>query len=489
MMKVKLASLLAGWLEAPLLESLNISLDDLVIDSRQVKPGCVFVAVLGTLSDGRIYIDKAIANGAVAVLAQTQSKQQDGNIERRDGVPVIYRYSLKADLATLAHRCFGPLPEYIVGVTGTNGKSTTTHLLASLANQHKISAAVMGTLGNGRPGQLHGALNTTADIFTIYRTLSQFAAEGIQLVAMEVSSHGLDQGRVAGIDFRAAIFTNLTRDHLDYHGTMQAYGQAKERLFDMTDSQVQLVNCDDPFGLELLARHPHAISYGQDVNSDWRAKIVAMTPKGVRINVSYRGECSQLAVPLLGEFNVSNLLAAVSCLDELGLVAFSQLTDCDQLQTVPGRMELFNGSSQVVVDYAHTSDALAKALQGLRSHCQGKLYCIFGCGGDRDSGKRPLMAQAAEQYADVVIVTNDNPRTETPEHIAKDICRGFSNSFSYSVILDRRTAIKTALEQAGHEDMILVAGKGHEDYQIIGHDKLPYDERSFVAQAVKECIC
>ncbi|CAG9297972.1 UDP-N-acetylmuramoylalanyl-D-glutamate--2,6-diaminopimelate ligase [Celerinatantimonas diazotrophica] len=488
-MKVKLASLLAGWLDIPLPESVNISLDDLVIDSRQVKPGCVFVAVLGTLSDGRLYIDKAIANGAVGVLAQTLSPEQDGTIEQRNGVPVIYCYGLKMQLATLAKCCFGPLPEYVIGVTGTNGKSTTTHLLASLANQHNIPAALMGTLGNGRPGQLHRALNTTADIFTIYRTLSQFAAQGIQLVAMEVSSHGLDQGRVAGIDFKAAIFTNLTRDHLDYHGTMQAYGQAKEQLFDLTDSQVQLVNCDDPFGLELLARHPHAVSYGQNVNSDWQAEIVAMTPQGVQISVYHGEECYALDVPLLGEFNVSNLLAAASCLDELGLVAFSQLTDCDQLKTVPGRMELFNGCSQAVVDYAHTPDALAKALQGLRSHCQGKLYCIFGCGGDRDSGKRPLMAQAAEHYADVVIVTNDNPRTEPAEQIAQDICRGFSDSFPYSVILDRRTAIKTALEQAGHEDMVLVAGKGHEDYQIIGHDKFPYDERSFVAQAVKECLC
>ncbi|MFM2478037.1 UDP-N-acetylmuramoyl-L-alanyl-D-glutamate--2,6-diaminopimelate ligase [Celerinatantimonas sp. MCCC 1A17872] len=489
MMKVKLAALLAGWLDVPLPDALNVSVDDLVIDSRQVKPGCLFVAVVGTLSDGRLYIDKAIARGAVAILAQAQSLEQDGQIESRNGVPIVYRHSLKADLATLAKRCFGPLPEYIVGVTGTNGKSTTTHLLASLANQHNIQAAVMGTLGNGRPGELHGALNTTADILTSYRTLSEFAGAGIQLVAMEVSSHGLDQGRVAGIAFKAAIFTNLTRDHLDYHGTMQAYGQAKERLFEMTDSQVQLVNSDDEFGLELLARHPHAKSFGLNANADWHAQIEAMTPKGVSISVHHHNEQVALDVPLLGEFNVSNLLAAVSCLDELGLVALNQLTDCDKLQTVPGRMELFSGSSQVVVDYAHTPDALAKALQGLRSHCQGKLYCIFGCGGDRDRGKRPLMAQAAEQYADVVIVTNDNPRTEVPEQIAQDICSGFSDSFSYRVILDRRTAIKMALEQAGHQDMILVAGKGHEDYQIIGHDKLAYDERSFVAQAVKECLC
>ncbi|MFM2484818.1 UDP-N-acetylmuramoyl-L-alanyl-D-glutamate--2,6-diaminopimelate ligase [Celerinatantimonas yamalensis] len=488
-MKVKLAQLIAGWLHQPLPETFNVDISDLFIDSRAVIPNSVFIAIVGATSDGRDYIQKALCQGAAVVLSQVDDKAQHGQIERRDGAVIIHFYGLKEALATLAQRCYRQLPRHIIGVTGTNGKSTVTHLLASLAELNHIPAAVMGTLGQGRPGELHGALNTTADIFSVYRILNQFALSGIELVAMEVSSHGLVQGRVAGVPFTGAVFTNLTRDHLDYHHTMQAYGEAKAQLMAMTTRGVQIINADDAFGQQLLERYPNAKSYALECQADWQASVIAMTESGCQIRVHHHDQQWPIEVPLLGQFNVSNLLAAIACLDELGLVSDASLGDCLALKAVPGRMELFCGRTQVVVDYAHTPDALAKALQGVRSHCSGKLICIFGCGGDRDRGKRPLMAQAAENYADQVIVTNDNPRSEDPSLIADDICQGFEHRQSVSIILDRRSAIQAALAQAQKQDMILVAGKGHEDYQIIGQQRLAYDERAVVAQLLAEASC
>lgn len=489
MKKVNLTQLIAGWFETIHHSLPTQTVSDLFIDSRQVIPGSVFVAIPGHVSDGRDFIAQAIANGTLAVLCEAEASFVGDPIHFIDGVPVIHIPQLSQHLATLAQRVYSHHPPHIVGVTGTNGKSTVTHLIATLAQQHGYESAVMGTLGNGRTGQLTGALNTTGDIFSIHRQLAQFAHEGIDLVAMEVSSHGLDQGRVAGVAFDATLFTNLTRDHLDYHGSMEAYGAAKARLFELNASQIRIINRDDRFGQQLLARYPQAISFGLNEGADWRAKITAMTPNGCDVEVIHAAQTWPVSVPLLGQFNVSNLLAALACLHELKLAPIESLTQtCSELTAVPGRMELFSGRAQVVVDYAHTPDALTKALQGLREHCSGQLFCIFGCGGDRDRGKRPLMAQAAT-CADHIIVTNDNPRSEEPQRIADDICAGFAPTVTYDVVLDRQQAIQYALAQAKAEDMILVAGKGHEDYQIIGQQRVTYDERAHVAKLVKEDIC
>ncbi|MFM2483145.1 UDP-N-acetylmuramoyl-L-alanyl-D-glutamate--2,6-diaminopimelate ligase [Celerinatantimonas sp. YJH-8] len=489
-MKAKLSQLMTDWFSADLAEDAQrIEIRSIVIDSRQVTSDALFVAIQGIASDGRRYIEAAIHAGASAVLAETEDEHEHGSLRWSQHVPVIYCYDLKDRLAQLARRYYVDLPRYIVGVTGTNGKSTTTHLIASLAQLSGIQSAVMGTLGNGRLGQLSGAINTTADIFTIYRQLHEFATQGIELVAMEVSSHGLAQGRVDGIPFSAAVFTNLTRDHLDYHGTMEAYGAAKARLFEMTRNRVQVINRDDPFGQQLLRQYAGAISYSLESDADWTAHLLALMPTGSEIEIHGPASTQTLQIPLLGRFNISNTLAAVSCLDGLALLTPSMLQLCQQLHNVPGRMELFTGNTQVVVDYAHTPDALAKALQGVREHCKGQLICIFGCGGDRDRGKRPLMAAAAEQNADWVIVTNDNPRTESPEAIVADILPGFNDLKAVRIQLDRQQALKDALSLAGETDMILLAGKGHEDYQIIGHEKRPYDERRIVQQLLEAQLC
>lgn len=490
-MKVKLTQFVDGLF--PTDERLAVSsvaVDQMTLDSRAIGRGDLFVAIKGSASDGRDYIEQAILSGAAAVLAESDhSTPKDGSVCWQGNVPVLYLQNLKAQLATLASRRYQQLPQYIIGVTGTNGKSTTTHLIASLAQLGGIDAAVMGTLGNGRPGQLLPAINTTADILTIYRQLSEFAQSGVQLVAMEVSSHGLDQGRVAGIPFSAGVFTNLTRDHLDYHGSMEAYGEAKAILLAMTEKAVQVVNRDDAFGQTLLTRYPQALSFSVGDKADWSASIQAQLPTGFELQLEGPAQAIALTLPLLGQFNVSNALAAIACLDGLKLLRPEMLERSRELRNVPGRMELFSGRAQVVVDYAHTPDALAKALQGLREHCNGRLFCIFGCGGDRDHGKRPLMAQAAERYADKVIITNDNPRTEDPQTIVDEICAGLTQPAVAEVILDRQQALQSALEQVTAQDMILLAGKGHEDYQIIGREKRPYDERRIVSQLVEETLC
>ncbi|CAG8998696.1 MAG: UDP-N-acetylmuramoyl-L-alanyl-D-glutamate--2, 6-diaminopimelate ligase [Candidatus Celerinatantimonas neptuna] len=490
-MKVRLEQLLSGWFESQSDMDLQIEINNLFIDSRAVLPGSLFVAIKGHQSDGRRYIEQAIINGAVAVLKESDSKESDGTFEYRQGVLIIDCFQLSYHLAELAHGAYPDLPNTIIGVTGTNGKSTVTHLIASLAIQKRIPSAVMGTLGNGQPGQLHGALNTTADILTIYRQLSEFAEQGIELVAMEVSSHGLDQKRVAGIPFKAAVFTNLTRDHLDYHGTMEAYAQAKAKLFNMTKDGVLIANFDDPFGVELQYRYPKTVGYALDHKACWQAHSLLMNEQGCDVQISSPLVNHFVRIPLLGRFNISNVLAALACLVELKLLSEGDFALCQNLQSVPGRMELFTDDRycQVVVDYAHTPDALAKALQGIREHCSGRLFCIFGCGGDRDKGKRPLMAQAAQDYADRVIVTNDNPRTEDPQSIVADIFKGFENPSEVTVVLERKEALIQVLRQANRNDMVLLAGKGHEDYQIIGHEKRHYDERSVVTQVLTEGVC
>lgn len=490
-MKVKLAQLLSGWFSNQPEIDLQVEINNLFIDSREVQSGSLFVAIRGFHSDGRHYIEQAITNGAVAVLQESDSKATDGFLEFRHGVLIVSCFQLSSRLTALAHRAYPNLPKTIIGVTGTNGKSTVTHLMASLAIQKGIPSVVMGTLGNGQPGQLHGALNTTADILTIYRQLSEFAEQGTELVAMEVSSHGLDQNRVAGIPFKAAVFTNLTRDHLDYHGTMQAYAQAKAKLFEMAKDGVLIANLDDPFGEELKQHYPQSVGYALDHKAQWQAHSLMMNEKGCDVQITSSAINQSVCIPLLGRFNVSNVLAALACLVELKLLNEDDLSLCQNLQAVPGRMELFTDDRycQVVVDYAHTPDALAKALQGIREHCTGQLFCIFGCGGDRDRGKRPLMAQAAQDYADRVIVTNDNPRTEDPQSIVADICEGFKYPSEVCVVFDRRDALIRVLRQANPNDMVLLAGKGHEDYQIIGHEKRHYDERSVVTQVLTEGVC
>ncbi|MGY5452095.1 UDP-N-acetylmuramoyl-L-alanyl-D-glutamate--2,6-diaminopimelate ligase [Agarivorans sp. MS3-6] len=486
-MKPDLSSLLAKFAIsiAP-----DLSFNELTLNSREVLTGDIFVAVKGHQVDGRNYIDSAIDNGAVAVILDADEEKHHGHIDWQNKVPCIHFWRLNKQLSQLASAAYFPTgnPLTIVGVTGTNGKSTVTHYIANLANLSGMRASVMGTLGNGKPGELQATENTTADAITIQRQLSEMHQQGYQLVAMEISSHGLVQQRVASVPFKVAIFTNLSRDHLDYHGTMAEYGRAKQALFDWPSLQCRLINADDSFGKQLLEHYPTAEALSlEDSRAQWQIGDLAFTEQGASgyiVSPEASHEKVLFTSPLLGRFNAENLLCAVACLSHLGVELSSLVELLPKLNAVPGRMELFAGKCSVVVDYAHTPDALDKALSALRQHCRGALICIFGCGGDRDRGKRPLMAQVAELHADRVIVTDDNPRFENALSIVEDILLGFSKPEAVTVIHQRADAIAHAITHCGAKDIILVAGKGHEDYQIIGAESLDYDERVVVRDLV-----
>ena len=467
-----------------------LPLTDIQLDSRRVGPGSLFVAIRGHQMDGRRFIEQAVAQGATAVLFE-----EDGEfVAPATSIPCFGLKDLPARLSELAGHFYDHPAQklQLVGITGTNGKSTTALLVANWRTLLGGKAGVMGTIGNGLFGNLIEAENTTGSAVQVQANLAALQQQGADLVAMEVSSHGLVQHRVAALPFSAAVFTNLSRDHLDYHGTMEAYGAAKEELLKLVDEPCAVINADDRLGRQWLAAYPGAVAFGVHgpIENHAGRQLTAQDPHfhqqgfDTRINSSWGN--GVLSAPLLGRFNVSNVLAAMGAMLVLGYDFDALLASAPKLQPVTGRMECFGGGKAplAVVDYAHTPDALEKALQALRVHCEGRLWCLVGCGGDRDRGKRPMMAAMAEQHADCVILTDDNPRTEAPEQIMADMVAGLRDPGLVQIEHDRVKAIALALSQASKQDIILVAGKGHEDYQIIGTDKRHYSDRETVAAAL-----
>lgn len=459
----------------------------LAIDSRSVKPGDLFLALPGETVDGRKFIDSAIAAGAAAVAYESG----DGFQARDVTVPAIGVANLRAVLGTIASRFYdAPSKKLIViGVTGTNGKTTCTQLLAQALDRAPRRCAVIGTIGSGFPGTLNESLHTTPDAPAVHRLLREFLGAGAGFVSMEVSSHALDQGRVNDVAFDLAVFTNLTRDHLDYHGDMQRYGAAKASLFEVPGLKHAVINRDDEFGralLEKLKGRVTTLSYGLE-GGDVTVRSIAPTPGGLALHVvTPKGE-AKFEAPLFGRFNAYNLLAVLATLLLLDLPLADAIERLRHARPVAGRAERFGGHGGrplVIVDYAHTPDALEKILASLREHTRGKLVCVFGCGGDRDRGKRPLMGALAERLADEVIVTDDNPRSEAPERIIEDIRVGMQHA--PQVIRDRAQAIAAAIANTGADDVVLVAGKGHEDYQQIGSTRLPYSDRVAVRKILGE---
>ncbi len=460
----------------------------LSLDSRDISPGCVFVAVPGHKVDGRQYIAAAFANGANAAIVHTDSPELHGQVSHEGGLQVFF-FQLSRQLSALSAQVYhlGVERCKIIGVTGTNGKTSVTQLIAQLCESMACRSAVMGTLGNGIWGQLVDSGNTTADPITVMRQLHEFNRQGAQVCAMEVSSHGLVQGRVDAVPFDVAVFTNLSRDHLDYHGTMDAYGAAKQRLFRFASLSHGLLNIDDPIGEQWLddSHGQHLVGYS--VNAHPRAAIYTTEVKqhanGVSATLVWPEGQAQVDSPLLGIFNLANLVAALGALYLCGYSMAELLKHVAQLQPVAGRMERFTTQNGVtlVVDYAHTPDALAQALTALRGHCQGQLWCLFGCGGDRDKGKRPLMAQAGEAHADRLMVTSDNARSEIPEAIIADIIAGLAQPEMALTNVDRQQAIEQVVANAAPGDLILLAGKGHEAYQEIAGRRIDYDERALAA--------
>jgi UDP-N-acetylmuramoyl-L-alanyl-D-glutamate--2,6-diaminopimelate ligase len=480
-----------------LLAPLGIQIDarplkEMVLDSRIAAAGDLFVAVVGHKTDGRHYIPQAIAQGVTAIIAEADGEAQDKEVRLLHSVPIVYLSQLNQKLSQLADSFYQHPSEklQLIGVTGTNGKTTTSQLLAQWAQLLDKTASVMGTVGNGLLGHVVAVENTTGSAIDVQHTLSDLVDDGANFCAMEVSSHGLVQHRVSAVHFAAAVFTNLSRDHLDYHGDMHSYEAAKWQLFSRHCVDAAVINADDAVGVQWLQRLPQAVavSMTNDIHgkyAEWLyATQVDYHDNGAAVNFSSSWGQGKIESRLMGAFNVSNLLLALATLLKLGYSLEKLVATSSQLTPVCGRMEVFTHPQRptVVVDYAHTPDALEKALQAARLHCKGQLWCLFGCGGDRDKGKRPLMAVAAQTFADKIIVTDDNPRSEDPQAIIKDIMAGFTRTDNVQAIHGRAEAVAHAIMQAQTDDVIVVAGKGHEDYQIIGMQRLDYSDRLTVAQ-------
>ncbi|SEK99983.1 UDP-N-acetylmuramoylalanyl-D-glutamate--2,6-diaminopimelate ligase [Atopomonas hussainii] len=443
---------------------------ELTLDSRKVRAGDLFLALPGVNSDGRSHIADALARGAAAVAYESEGA---GELPQTE-VPLVPVKHLAQHLSAIAGRFYGEPSRNlaVVGVTGTNGKTSVSQLLAQVLGRLETPCAIIGTLGNGFFDDLKAGVHTTPDALSVQAELARFKQAGAQAVSMEVSSHGLEQGRVAALHFDVAVLTNLSRDHLDYHGSMQAYAAAKAKLFQRPELRARVLNLDDAFGVELAEQggEGRLLSYSVDnPQADLYCTAVSFSDDGIEARLAGRYGEAMLRSPLLGRFNLSNLLAVIGALLALDYPLADVLRELRSVQGPQGRMQRLGGGDKplVVVDYAHTPDALEKVLEALRPHCHGRLLCLFGCGGDRDRGKRPLMAQIAERLADQVIVTDDNPRTEAPEQIFADIQQGFSDAGGVQVIAGRAAAIAQTIAAAKAADVVLLAGKGHEPYQEI----------------------
>jgi len=472
---------------AALLARLGVAPHRITSDSRAVQRGVAFAAYPGAHQDGRAFIGDAIARGAPAVLWEGAGWHWDAT----HLVPNLPVEGLRERLGPIADFIYGSPSAalWMVGVTGTNGKTSCSQWIAQAFAHAGRPAAVMGTLGNGFPGALAPAPNTTADAAVLHETLARLRQEGATVVAMEVSSIGIDQGRVNGTHFDVALFTNLSRDHLDYHGTMAAYGAAKARLFEWPGLAAAVVNADDPFGERLVAMaRSHGLrvlTYG--VNSgDITATSIAATPGGMALTVATPSGRGSLATRIVGTFNVSNLLGTLGVLLASDVPLPAALEAMAVLTPPPGRMQRLGGDSAplVIVDYAHTPVALEQVLSALRSWvgADGSLVCLFGCGGDRDPGKRREMGRIAASLADRVVVTSDNPRGEDPTTIAMAIAEGVRDAGNrhWRLEVDRGKAIAQAIATARAGDVVLLAGKGHEDYQEANGIRTPFSD---VAQA------
>ncbi|MBE1161359.1 UDP-N-acetylmuramoyl-L-alanyl-D-glutamate--2,6-diaminopimelate ligase [Dyella acidiphila] len=484
----RLDHLLQGIAETSAIGPIVVS--GLALDSRQVRSGDAFFALHGTRGHGIEFVSGAVQRGASVVLAEAPSRVLDDL-----GVPVLWIDSLHSFVGEIASRFFGRPSEAmrVIGVTGTNGKTSTVQLLAQALEKLGHRAATIGTLGAGLHGQLREGERTTPDAIAVQRLMAEFRRDGATHVAMEVSSHALEQGRVAAMDFDVAAFTNLTRDHLDYHGSMQAYGAAKAKLFAWPTLDAAVINTDDAFGSELAGKlapgvRKLTLSSSGDKHADIVADDIVTSAEGVLFALRTPWGERPIRSRLLGRFNVANLLTVVGCVGALG-ESFERIADVvESLEPINGRMNRLgglHGLPLVVVDYAHTPDALEQALNALRAHCAARLICVFGCGGERDPGKRPQMGDIAERLADVVIVTDDNPRGEDGDAIVAQILAGMQRPQAATAQRDRAVAIRTALQLAQAGDVILIAGKGHETYQEGAGGKRAFDDMA-VAQAILE---
>jgi UDP-N-acetylmuramoyl-L-alanyl-D-glutamate--2,6-diaminopimelate ligase len=460
---------------------------NLTADSRRVCPGDIFLAMPGEVHDGRTHIASAVAAGAAAVLWESEGYDWPADL----AVPNFPVAELKARAPAIAAAWWHDPSQtlWMTGITGTNGKTSCSHWLAEAFGRLNRKTAVIGTLGNGFPGDLQGASHTTPDAVTLQGLLAGYSNAGAAGVAMEVSSHALDQGRVEGVAFDVAVLTNISRDHLDYHGDMAAYAHAKTKLFDWPSLKWAVLNLEDDLGRrlygDLAGRDVHRLSYGMEVG-EIRGHALRLSAEGLALKVDTPWGHGELQTGLIGRFNAENLLACLGVLLASNISLDDALAVLEKTRPVAGRMQRLGGGKAptVIVDYAHTPDALDKTLSALSDLTAGRLICVFGCGGGRDKGKRPLMGEAVARLADLAIVTSDNPRSEEPADIVADILAGMPAG--QTVELDRAAAIRAAIAGARAGDVVLIAGKGHEDYQEIHGVRHPFSDVAEVERVLKE---
>ena len=482
---------------AAALAALPAQIVDVTANSREARRGAAFLAYPGAARDGRDFINDAIARGVSAVLYDPQDFAWNGDWK----VPSLAVPNLKSRASQIAGNIYGHPSDalWMTGVTGTNGKTSVAQWVALGLERAGKKSAVLGTIGNGMVGHLQPAETTTPDAAALQRMLCEYVEQGATACAMEVSSHGLDQGRVADIKYDVAVFTNLTRDHLDYHRTMEAYGEAKAKLFSARGLKHAIINVDDAFGRHLVGLLGDRKQSGLNVvrtsangnapSSDLFAEKLSVSAAGLAFDISGKFGRAHIESDILGAFNVSNLLSVIATLLVIGVSLEDAAAIACKLPPVPGRMQTVRASDRltplVVVDYAHTPDALEKALSTLAAIVpeHGRLISVFGCGGDRDRGKRPQMGGISARYADLSIVTSDNPRGEDPLAIINDIEAGMQGA-RFKSIADRHEAIYVALNEALSGDIVVIAGKGHEDYQIIGQTKHHFSDVEVAEEAL-----
>jgi UDP-N-acetylmuramoyl-L-alanyl-D-glutamate--2,6-diaminopimelate ligase len=456
---------------------------DLVLDSRQVTAGAAFVALAGARTHGLDHADAALARGAAVVLYEPEAARL------APPLPSVAVPGLRAELGTMARRFFGRVPEPVVtAVTGTNGKTTVAYLLAQAYARLEQRCGYIGTLGFGVPPRLTEHALTTPDVFTLHREIAEL---GTHYVALEASSHALEQDRIAGVAIDTAVFTNLTHDHLDAHGDLASYGRAKQRLFRARGLRHAVVNADDPFGATIASALPTGCdllrtSIKGAAVADLHAHVRPLGLRGLELDIGGRFGAARLASPLVGEFNAENLLVALGALLAQGRSLPAAVDALAAAHAAPGRMDVLGGPPHpwVVVDYAHTPDALERVLTELARASDGAVHCVFGCGGDRDRAKRPLMGAIAARLADRIVLTDDNPRGESAAAIVAEIRAGAAGHGDVTVMHDRAAAIRDAIEHAVAGDAVLVAGKGHERTQVVGATARPFDDRAATLAAL-----
>ena len=456
-----------------------LSIEGVECDSRKVGSHFLFVVIRGNKLDGHQFIDEAVRRGAVALILETRA-------EGYDAIPQLVVSDARLALARLASVFYGHPSRAMkmIGITGTNGKTTSSYLIEHLLEAERVKTGVIGTINYRFGGQEIPAVETTPGSLRIQQMLSEMRKADCRAAVMEVSSHALDQKRAEGIDFQAALFTNLTQDHLDYHKTMENYFESKAHLFlGLQPSATAVINADDDWGLKLKERLKcRTLTYGVERKElDYQAQNIRWESGYTLFELNHRTAKITVRSPLVGLHNVYNVLGALATVEALGGFSLARLAAyLETFPGVPGRLEAVNQGQgfMVFIDFAHTPDGLENVLKTLKGYKKGKLIAVFGCGGDRDRGKRPKMAKVSSGFADQVIVTSDNPRSEDPKAIAMEVCEGFPQEFkNYSVVVDRRKAIRLALLSARDGDIVLLAGKGHERTQIIGKESLPFSDR------------